>query len=218
MTVADVISLLREKSSSQYLAGMARFGIDNSKALGVKVPEIRKLAKAIKKDHQFAQELWQTGIHEARLLATMIADPAQVSPQQMDSWVNDFASWDVCDQACGNLFIRTAFVMDKAFEYSKSELEFVKRCGFVLMAEYAVHHKKATDDVFLAFLPIIEQEARDDRNFVKKAINWALRQIGKRNTLLRHAAIQCADRILAQDTKAARWIAKDALKELEGRD
>jgi len=196
MTLPETLDLLKEKSSPQYLAGMLRFGIDNSKALGVKVPEIRKLAKIIKKDHQLAEELWQSGIHEARLLATMIADPKQVTPEQMDSWTNDFTSWDLCDQACGNLFDRTPFAIDKAFEYSQSELEFVKRAGFVLMAEFAVHDKKATDDQFLPFLPVIEREAWDERNFVKKAVNWALRQIGKRNTLLRHAAIDCAERIL----------------------
>jgi 3-methyladenine DNA glycosylase AlkD len=147
----------------------------------------------------------------------MIADPAQVTPEMMDSWVNDFTSWDICDQACGNLFDRTPFALDKALEYSAAELEYVKRAGFVLMAEFAVHDKKATDDKFLALLPVIEREAWDDHNFVKKAINWALRQIGKRNSLLRHAAIQTAERILAQDTKAAKWIAKDALRELQGK-
>lgn len=217
MNLTQTLAHLKEKSSPQYLAGMARFGIDSSSALGVKVPEIRKLAKIIKKDHNLAAELWATGIHEARLLATMIDDPAQVTPKQMDNWVNEFYSWDICDQACGNLFDQIPFVLDKALEYSKSEQEFVKRTGFVLMAEYAVHHKKATDDVFLSFLPIIEREAWDDRNFVKKAINWALRQIGKRNTLLKHAAIQCAERILEQDGKAAKWIARDALRELQSR-
>lgn len=214
MDLSQTIDHLREKSSPQYLAGMARFGIVGTKALGVKVPDLRKLAKTIKKDHELVQQLWNTGIHEARLLATMVADPSQVTPQQMDSWVHEFASWDVCDQACGNLFDRTPFVIDKALEYCASEQEYVKRAGFVLMAEYAVHYKKAEDTVFLGFLPVIEREAWDERNFVKKAVNWALRQIGKRNSLLRHAAIQSAERILLQDSKAAKWIAKDALKEL----
>ncbi|QKJ28966.1 DNA alkylation repair protein [Mucilaginibacter mali] len=217
MTLTAALEHLKEHASPQYLAGMSRFGIDNSKALGVKLPVIRKLAKVIKKDQQLSLELWATDIHEARLLATMIGDPAQVSPQQMDTWAGDFSTWDVCDQACGNLFIRTPFVLDKIREYCTSDQEFVKRCGFVLMAEYAVHLKKATDDVFLSFLPIIEREAWDNRNFVKKAINWALRQIGKRNTLLKHTAIDTADRILEQDIKAARWIAKDALRELHNR-
>jgi len=213
MNLTDTIDLLKQKASPLYLAGMSRFGIVGANALGVKVPELRKLAKTIKKDHELAHELWDTRIHEARLLATMIADPAQVTPQQMDSWVNDFASWDICDQACGNLFDRTPFAIDKAMEYSQSEREYIKRAGFVMMAEYAVHHKKAEDTIFLNFLPVIEREAWDDRNFVKKAVNWALRQIGKRNSLLRHAAIQSAESILRQDTKAAKWIAKDALRE-----
>jgi 3-methyladenine DNA glycosylase AlkD len=214
MNLTQALDHLKQHSSAQYLAGMARFGIDSSKALGVKLPEIRKLAKIIKKDHALAQELWDSGMHEARLLAGMVADPAKLTPQQMDKWANQFYSWDICDQACSNLFDRAPFVMDKIFEYSTSEREFVKRAAFVLMAGYAVHHKKATDDVFLSFLPIIEREAWDNRNFVKKAVNWALRQIGKRNTLLRHATIQCAERILEQDNKAAKWIAKDALREL----
>ncbi|MES2276635.1 MAG: DNA alkylation repair protein [Bacteroidota bacterium] len=214
MTLPETLHHLKQQSSAQYLAGMARFGIDSSHALGVKLPEIRKLAKVIKKDHQLATELWTSGIHEARILASIIAQPAKLTEQQMDKWVSEFYSWDICDQACSNLFIRTPFAMDKLLEYSASESEFVKRAGFVLMAEYAVHHKKVTDDVLLAFLPIIEREAWDNRNFVKKAVNWALRQIGKRNTLLRHAAIECAERILEQDTKAAKWIAKDALREL----
>lgn len=216
MNLTETLQHLKAQSSTQYLAGMARFGIVGTQALGVKVPHLRKLAKIIKKDHGLAQQLWDTGIHEARLLATMIADPAQVTPKQMDSWVHDFASWDICDQACGNLFDHTPFALDKAFEYSSSEQEYVKRAGFVLMAEFAVHDKKATDDKFLIFLPIIEREAWDNRNFVKKAVNWALRQIGKRNSLLKHAAINTAERILEQHTKAAKWIARDALRELNG--
>lgn len=217
MTLPETLQYLKEHSSAQYLAGMSRFGIDSSRALGVKLPDIRKRAKLIKKDHALALELWDTNLHEARILATLVAEPAKLTPQQMDKWVNEFYSWDICDQACGNLFIRTPFVLDKILEYTISEHEFVKRCGFVLMAEYAVHLKKATDDVFLPFLPIIEREAWDGRNFVKKAINWALRQIGKRNPLLKHTAIHTAERILEQDNKAARWIAKDALRELHNR-
>lgn len=217
MTLPETIQYLKEHASPKYLAGMSRFGIDSSRAVGVKLPDIRKLAKLIKKDHALAMELWDTNLHEARILATLIAEPAKLTEQQMDKWVHQFYSWDVCDQACGNLFIRTPFVWDKIEEYTQSEQEFVKRCGFVLMAEYAVHLKKATDDVFLSFLPLIEREAWDGRNFVKKAVNWALRQIGKRNTLLKHTAIQTAERILEQDNKAARWIARDALCELNNR-
>jgi 3-methyladenine DNA glycosylase AlkD len=216
--VKEIIDLLKEKADAKYHAGMQRFAINNEKALGVKIPEVRKMAKFIKKDHALAQALWDTDIHEARILASMVDDPKQVTPQQIDRWTKDFTTWDVCDQVCGNLFDRTPYVIDKALAFSLREEEFVKRAGFVLMAEYAVHGKKAADDVFINFFPIIEREAWDDRNFVKKAVNWALRQIGKRNDTLRPLAIQCAERILQQDSKAAKWIANDALKELAPRN
>ena len=217
MTTAEVIEILRSKSDEKYLAGMVRFGIDNTKALGVSMPELRKLAKSIKKDHQLSLELWDTGIHECRILASMTDDSKLVTPAQMDKWVAGFQSWDVCDQVCGNLFDRTEMAMEKAIEYSLSEKEYVKRAGFVLMAEFAVHDKKADDAVFIKLLPIIEREAWDERNFVKKAVNWALRQIGKRNAILSVQAIATAKRILQQDSKAAKWTAKNALAELEKR-
>ncbi|MES2807090.1 MAG: DNA alkylation repair protein [Bacteroidota bacterium] len=210
----DVIDLLKEKADAKYHAGMLRFGIANEKALGVRIPEVRKLAKLIKKDHALSQKLWETEIHEARILASLIGDPKQVTPVQIDAWTKDFTSWDVCDQVCGNLFDRTPYAIEKALEFSKREEEFVKRAGFVLMAELAVHDKKAPDEVFTLFFPIIEREAWDGRNFVKKAVNWALRQIGKRNATLRPLAIECAERILLQDSKAAKWVAGDALREL----
>jgi 3-methyladenine DNA glycosylase AlkD len=217
MHLRQTISLLKEKSNPTYLKGMARFGIDSSKAIGVKLPDIRKLAKTIKKDHQLAMELWESNIHEARLLATLVADPKQLKPEQMDKWANDFYSWDICDQACGNLFDQTEFAIEKALEYSASEKEFVKRAGFVLMAELAMHNKKASDDVFIQFFPLIEREAWDSRNFVKKAMNWSLRQIGKRNRMLNQVAIAAAKRIAQQDSKTAKWIASDALAELTKR-
>jgi 3-methyladenine DNA glycosylase AlkD len=215
MTADEIIAILREKSNAKYLAGMKRFGIENSKALGIPVPELRKLAKVIKKDHVLALALWNTGMHEAKILASLIDDPALVTEKQIDDWVNDFNSWDICDQVCGNLFDRTPFVIEKALEFSARGEEFVKRTGFVLMAEYCMHNKRAKDDVFIDFLQIIEREACDDRNFVKKAVNWALRQIGKRNHILRLHAIETAERILSQNCKAARWIASDALIELK---
>lgn len=178
------------------------------------MPEIRKLARSIKKDHALALELWETGIHEARIMASLIDAPKLVTSQQMDAWVKDFHSWDLCDQVCGNLFDRTAFAIEKALLYSSHSEEYIKRAGFVLMAEFAVHDKKADNEAFIALMPVIEREAWDDRNFVKKAVNWALRQIGKRNPELRVAAIACANRMLQQNTKAAKWIATDALKEL----
>jgi 3-methyladenine DNA glycosylase AlkD len=217
MKVSEIVDLLKEMADAKYREGMLRFGIDHSKALGVSTPQLRKLAKEIKTNQQLSLQLWDTGIHECTILASMTGDPKQVTPQQMDQWVNDFYSWDVCDQVCGNLFDRTTFAVTKALEYSQSEQEFVKRAGFVLMAEMAVHNKKAGDDVFIQFFPIIEREAWDDRNFVKKAVNWALRQIGKRNKALMKPAIDTAERIRKQNTKAARWIASNALSELEKR-
>ena len=215
--VQFVIEQLKEKADATYLKGMARFGIDSSKALGVKLPEIRRLAKVIKKDHDLALGLWDTQIHEARMLASMIADTKQVTPELMDNWVSDFYSWDICDQVCGNLFDRTPFAIDKAIEYSSHEEEFIKRAGFVLMAEYAIHNKTAPNEVFINLLPIMEREAWDNRNFVKKAINWALRQIGKRNNILKVKAINTAHNIYGQPSKSAKWIAKNALNELIGK-
>jgi 3-methyladenine DNA glycosylase AlkD len=216
MNIEEITDLLRQISNPVYLAGMKRFGIDDKTAFGIPTPELRKLAKVIKKDHSLALALWDTNIHEARILATMIDDPKLVTREQVDKWVSDFNSWDICDQACGNLFDRTPYAIEKALQYITAKEEFVKRAGFVLMAEYAVHDKKAPDESFLTLLPIIEREAWDERNFVKKAVNWALRQIGKRNDTLKIAAIETANKILLQNTKAAKWIATDALRELRG--
>lgn len=218
MNAAAVIEILKQKSSPTYLTGMRRFGIVNEQALGVKVPESRQLAKAIKKDHKLALELWQTGIHEARILASMIGDPKQVTETQFDSWAADFNSWDVCDQVCSNLFHHTPFALNKTIEYSKRSEEFIKRAGFVLMAARAVQDKEADDLVFLQFFPIIEREAHDERNFVKKAVNWALRQIGKRNGNLRKMAAASAERIALQNSKTAKWIAADALRDFKNSD
>jgi 3-methyladenine DNA glycosylase AlkD len=214
MNIDEVIDLLKQKSNPAYLAGMKRFGIENTKALGIPVPELRKLASVIKTDHALALKLWKTGLHEARMLASMIDDPALVSSEQVNFWVNDFNSWDICDQVCGNLFDRTPFAIEKAIAFSTHEKEFIKRAGFVLMAEYAVHNKTAKDETFTNLLPLIEREAWDDRNFVKKAVNWALRQIGKRNNTLKIAAIETANRILLQEGKSAKWIASNAINEL----
>jgi 3-methyladenine DNA glycosylase AlkD len=217
MTADQIIELLKEKSNPANLAGMKRFGIDTTKALGIPIPELRKLAKMIKTDHTLAMALWETNFHEARILASMIGDPALVTESQFDACVNDFNSWDLCDQVCGNLLDRTTFAIEKATAYAARHEEFVKRAGFVLMAEYAVHNKKAEDAIFINFLQLIEREAFDDRNFVKKAVNWALRQIGKRNACLRAHAIESARRIAEKECKAARWIASDALNELTGK-
>jgi 3-methyladenine DNA glycosylase AlkD len=193
---------------------MARYGINPAQALGVSIPALRQMARG-RCDHALAEALWQSGIHEARILAGMVDDSSQVSSEQMERWVLDFDSWDVCDQVISNLFDRTRDAVEKAHAWSQRPEEFVKRAGFVLMAALAVHDKKSGDEVFLDFLPVIQREATDGRNFVKKAVNWALRQIGKRNASLRAAAIETARQIRAIDSPTARWIAADALKELE---
>jgi 3-methyladenine DNA glycosylase AlkD len=213
MTVNEVVEELNKLSTPEHFAKLSHFGIKDSNALGVKVPHLRLLAKKIGKNHELALELWATEIHEARLLATMIDDPKLIAENQFDTWVNDFDSWDICDQCCG-LLIRTPFALQKIETYSTSNKEFVKRTAFVLMCALVIFDKKAKDESFYHFFEIIEREAWDERNFVRKAVNWALRQIGKRNEVLRLKAIETAERILLQETKSARWIATDAIREL----
>lgn len=193
---------------------MVRFGINPEKTYGVSIPILRKMAKEIGRSHPLAQQLWSSGVHEARILACLIDNPVMVTEEQMESWVNDFDSWDVCDQCCSNLFDKIESVHEKAAEWSERDEEFVKRAGFVLMAALAVHDKKAKDEEFLKFLPIIKRESSDNRNFVKKAVNWALRQIGKRNFNLNKMAIETSKEIQRMDSKSAKWIASDALREL----
>ena len=210
-----VLARLTSLANPANVAGMARYGINPTNTLGVSVPLLRAMAKEIGKDHALALELWESGIHDARSLAGLIDDPVLVSEEQMERWVRDFDSWDVCDGVCSNLFDKTPFAYAKAIAWSSRREEFVKRAGFVLMAALAVHDKKAPAASFRKFLPIIEREATDERNFVRKAVNWALRQIGKRSPELNRSAVASARRIRSIDSKAARWIAADALRELE---
>ena len=213
MTVNEVVEELKTLSTPEHYAKLSHFGINDSKALGIKVPLLRLLAKKIGKNHELALQLWATEIHEARILATMIEDPKLVAENQFDSWVRDFNSWDICDQSCG-LLTKTPYAFSRIVTYSTANEEFVKRTAFVLMCALVIYDKKANDESFYHFLEIIEREAWDERNFVRKAVNWALRQIGKRNDVLRLKAIETAERILKQNTKSARWIATDALREL----
>jgi 3-methyladenine DNA glycosylase AlkD len=212
--VDDILKTLRGLGTPRDREGMARFGINVENALGISVTQLRKLARSIRKDHDLAQQLWATGVHEARILASIVDVPSEVTEVQMEAWVAEFNSWDLVDQCCGNLFDKTPYAWNKAMEWSQREEQFVKRAGFSLMAYLAVHDKKAADGRFERFLPIIEREASDDRNFVKKAVNWALRQIGKRNVRLNELAIKRAENIKKLDSKTARWIASDALREL----
>jgi len=210
-----VIKELKAAADPRAVAGMARFGIDTNNTIGISTPHLRRLARSLGKDHALAQELWASGIHEARILAAYIDEPRLVAGQQMEDWVGEFDSWDVCDQVCSNLFDKTSYAYVKAVEWSEREEEFVKRAGFVLMAVLAVHDKAADDKEFLWFLKIIREKAGDERNFVKKAVNWALRQIGKRNRELNRAAVSVAEDVYRSGTKVAKWIATDALRELK---
>jgi 3-methyladenine DNA glycosylase AlkD len=194
---------------------MVKFGIKVDNALGVSIPILRGLAKEIGKNHELAQQLWNTEIHEARVLATMIDDSKLVTEKQMDNWVKDFNSWDLCDQCCSNLFDKTEFVHKKILEWTKDDREFVKRAGFVLIATSAVHNKKWGDESFVRYFPLIERGSDDERNFVKKAVNWGLRQVGKRNKVLNKKAIGLAEKIRKRNSKSAKWIASDAIRELE---
>jgi len=212
--VQDIVQELRAQGNPKFLKGMARFAITTGTSCGVSVPTVRSIAKKIGKNHGLALDLWSTGYHDARLLATMIDDPLEVSEGQMEIWARDFDSWDVVDQCCGNVFCKTPFAVKKSLEWSGRGEEFVKRAGFSLMAYLAVHDKKAPNKTFLAFLPVISREASDERSFVRKAVNWALRQIGKRNLALNNSAISTAKEIGQLESKAARWIARDALREL----
>lgn len=214
MTAKQVIAELKKNGSKENLKGMERFGINVKKAFGVSVPVMRSLAKIIGKNHELALELWGSGYHEARHVASMIDDPKLVSKAQMNKWVRDFNSWDICDGTCSNLFRKTPHAIEKIFEWCEKKDEFVRRAGFSLMCYVAVHHKTRDDEEFLEFFPLIKKYSTDDRNFVKKAVNWALRQIGKRSVYLNEEALKLAKEIQALDSKAAKWIAADAIREL----
>ena len=213
--VGDVIELVKSKAVPENIPGMKRFGMSEEGRLGIPVPELRAIAKNLGKDHQLAQELWNSRIAEARILASMVAEPNRLTEEQMDRWVEDFDSWDVCDQVCMNLFEKSPLAWKKILDWSEREEEFVKRAAFALIACLAWHDKRAEDDQFVKLLLLIKRGATDERNFVKKAVNWALRNIGKRNPNLNKAAIESAKEIQQIDSKAARWIASDAIRELE---
>ena len=213
-SVEDVLERLKNKARPDQLEGMARYGIAVEQRLGVSVPDLRKLAKELGQDHKLALKLWKTGIAEPKLLAAMIDDPNKLTEEQMEDWVKDIDSWDVCDQVCTNLFEKTPLAWKKIIDWSEREEEFVRRTAFALIACLAWHDKKASDEKLIDLLPVIMRGATDERNFVKKAVNWALRNIGKRNLNLNEAAINTAKEIQRLDSKAARWVASDALREL----
>ena len=222
-SAADILEQLGANADPANAAGMARYGISAAGTLGVTMPVLRGIAKELRPDrkadaagaHALAGELWASGVHEARILAALVDGPGLVTREQAESWAADLDSWDVCDQLCGNLLDKTPWAADLAREWAGREEPFVKRAGFVLMTQLAVHDKGAPDALFLGFLELVEREAHDDRNFVKKAVDWALRQIGKRNGDLHAAAVATALRLRDSGSKAARWVASDALRELQ---
>lgn len=213
---SEILDQLRATAKPGIVAGMARFGLSPENRLGLSMPEIRKIAKRVGKDHALATHLWETGIHEARILASMVADPAKLTERQLNQWVRELDSWDVCDEVCMNLFVKAPLARHKIVEWSRRKEEFVKRAAFALLACWAWHEKDASDATFSLFLPLIEESATDQRHYVRKAVNWALRNIGKRNVHLNKAAIKTALRMQHLDSKAVRWIAADALRELRG--
>jgi len=214
MESSEIIKQLKAMGNPENVKGMARYGINPKNNYGVSIYQLRPMAKEIGQNHNLALKLWQTGIHDARLLAVFIDDPSEVTSEQMDSWAEDFDSWDICDQACTSLFDLTPLAWDKIFEWSKRDEEFVKRGAYSLIAGLSVHDKKADDKKFEQLIPLIKKNSTDERNYVKKAVNWALRNIGKRNISLNKKMIKLSQEILEIDSKTARWIAKDAIREL----
>jgi len=213
----EALTVLHQQARPDALDAMARFGLTGEGRLGLAVPTLRALAREFKRDHELALALWDTGIPDAQILAGMVAEPAQLTVAQMDHWVGGMRAWDVCDQACTNAFVKSPLAWDAIARWAVREAEFEKRAGFALLAVAAVHQKQRPDADFLARLPLIEAAAGDERNFVKKAVNWALRQIGKRSPSLREPALTLAERLCARDEKSARWIGSDAGRELAHR-
>jgi 3-methyladenine DNA glycosylase AlkD len=216
MNAKEVLAWLERKGTKRQRESMARYGLVAEKAFGVPVGTMLSLAKKIGRDQPLAADLWKSGWYEGRMMAGMVGDPEAITRRQMDAWARGFDNWGVCDTVCFHLFDRTPFAWEKAREWSSSPREFVKRAGFVMMAGQAGRDTTAADAQFLALFPIIEKGARDERNFVKKAVNWALRRIGRRNRALNGAAIALSRRLAASDDATSRWVGKDALRELTG--
>ncbi|NHJ39932.1 MAG: DNA alkylation repair protein [Asgard group archaeon] len=215
MELSQIISFLEDNTDQNSIEGMAKVGITPDKAYGIRIPVLSKLAKSIGKNHKLAVELWKIDTRETRILACMIENPKTVKKSQIDSWVKDFDYWEICDQCIMKLIEKTSFAHKKIHDWVNSNIEYVKRAGFVLAARLAVCDKQAKDDVFIKYLHLAIDGSTDNRKSVKLAVNWAIRQIGKRNKALNIEAIKIAEKILSIDSKSAQWIAKDALKELK---
>ncbi len=214
-TAKEVLRLLQAKARPDQLDGMIRYGMAPERRLGVAVPELRRIARQVGKDHALASALWETKIPDAMMLASMIGDPAQVTGREMEEWVKDFGSWDVCDQVCMNLFEKTPLAWKKAAQWSVREEEFTRRAAFALMACLAWHAEDAPDARFVKFIPWIKRAANDDRGMVKKGVSWALRNMGKRSPALQRVVLAAAREIRGMDTRSARWIASDVMRDLQ---
>lgn len=212
--VDSALAYLERKGSKRNRDGMARFAIVADKVFGVSVGDIRTYGKTVGKSHALALALWKTGWYEARMLAAFVDEPSRVTPAQMDRWARDFDNWAVCDNACFHLFDKTPHAYAMVPKWASRKEEFVKRAAFALIASLALHDKKGPDAPFRKFLPLIERAATDERNFVKKGVSWALRGIGHRNPVMRAAALRSAERLAASGDRAARWVGKDALRDL----
>ena len=215
MELADIIEFFESNADDDNLKNMDRLKVGSDKKYGIRMPVLRKFAKEIGKDHELALKLWNHGYHESRLLATLIEESDKVDKAQLEAWVNDFDTWDLCDQACINLLVEMPSAIERIPIWAESEKEFVKRTAFSLIAVIAVHDKTSDDSYFEGFFSLIGKASFDERNFVKKSVNWAIRSIGKKNIHLNQKAIELSNEILEYDSKSARWIAKNALRELE---
>jgi 3-methyladenine DNA glycosylase AlkD len=214
MQYKDIIDRLHKLANPENVKGMARYGITSKNNLGISIYQLRPLAKEIGTNHPLALKLWNSTIHDARLLACFIDNPAEITAAQMDAWADDFDSWDICDQACTSLFDQSPLAYEKVYKWADHKKEFVKRAAFSLIAGLAVHDKKATDADFHGFFPLILEQSTDERNYVKKAVNWALRNLGKRNKTLHKKALMIAQDMKKISSPSARWIASDAIREL----
>jgi 3-methyladenine DNA glycosylase AlkD len=212
--VTEILTWLEAQGTARDRQGMARFGITSRRVFGVSMQTMRPLARRLGRNHELAAALWATGWHEARILASMVEEPARVTPRQMESWARDFDNWAVCDSVCSQLFDRTPYAMAKVQAWSSRKAEFVKRGAFAMIAGLAVHDRRRPDRDFLQLLPIIDRASTDERNFVMKAVNWALRQIGKRNAALNVRATALAAELRTRESRAARWVGHDAYREL----
>jgi 3-methyladenine DNA glycosylase AlkD len=214
MNYDEIMSKLQSLANPENVKGMARYGINQHNNLGISIYLLRPLAKEIGINHALSLKLWDSTIHDARLLACFIDDPQQITSEQMDAWAEDFDSWDICDQACTSLFDLSPLAYKKVFQWADKEKEFVKRAAFSLIAGLAVHDKTVKEQDFERFLSLCIRHSNDERNYVKKAVSWALRNIGKRNLSLNKKALKTAEEIKNRNSKSARWIAADAIREL----